>query len=84
VGSGKGQMLVGRARKASDVANGDWEGLRRRQWRLSLSEEVIVEVGDAGKGKDSSPEPFSMPEAAAGSFFEEGSTRCSPGKVFTC
>jgi hypothetical protein len=46
--------------------------------------ECPVEVGDAGKGRDSSPEPFSASEAAAGSSSKEGSTRCSPGKVSTC
>ena len=75
---------MGRAGKASDVIDGDWEGLRRHQWRLGLSSECLVEVDDAGKGRDSLPKPFSALEAAAGSFSEEGSTRCSPDKVSTC
>jgi hypothetical protein len=75
---------VGKARKALDVADGEWEGLRRHQWRLGLSLECPVEVDDAGKGRDSSPEPLSASEVAVGLSFEEGSARCSPGKVSTC
>ena len=67
-------MSLMETEKASDVADGDWACCRSARWRS-------VMLGRVG---DSLPEPLSVPEAAAGSSYKEGSARCSPGKVSTC